>query len=200
VLGDTNTQQNRIKVVSKKIIWSSSDEKIATVSKNGVVKTYRKEGECYIKMRLHNGKTKKIKLRVVNYAKPSSFKYYKGNISSINNLLKNYKIYLCDVATFFTIYSKEDKSGKISVDSDGKIVYSSKIDNIEQIEDSVNKLMEDYPLPIDISFVGKGYVEFKIYFENSYYIITYSEENDFATSSLRIADHWIGKTYVFSEH
>lgn len=200
VLGSTNTKQNRTKVVSKKIIWSSSDKTIATVGKKGVVKTYDKEGTCYIKMRLHNGKTKKVKLRVVNYANPQNFKYYNGNISSINNLLKNYRDNLCDVATFFTVYGKDGKSGKISVDGTGKIIYSSDINNIERIEDSVKRLMEEYPLPMDISYVGKGYVEFKIYFENSYYIITYSEENDFSTSPLKLADHWIGKTYIFGEH
>lgn len=199
VLGDTNTRRNRTKVLSKKIIWSSSNEKIATVSKKGVIKTFAKEGKCCIKMRLHNGIVKTLRFKVVNYAKPKRFKYYKGDISAINNLLKNYKKDLCDIATFFTIYGEKEKKGKISADNEGNIIYTSEINNIKQIEDSIKRLMDNYSLPMDISYVGKGYVEFKIFFDHSYYIITYSEENDFSTSPLRIANHWIGKTYVCTD-
>lgn len=51
-------------LVSKKIRWYSSNNKIAKVSKSGKV-TCKKKGTCYIWEKAHNGKnSKKIKVKV----------------------------------------------------------------------------------------------------------------------------------------
>lgn len=150
-------------------------------------------------MRLHNGKIKKYKLKVVNYANPQSFPYYDGKISEINDLLKNYKEDMCNIATFFTINGKENIRGTISVDDKGEIIGIPKLENVQQINKSISILMEKYSLPIDIFYAAKGYVEFRIYFGKTHYDITYSENNSFETSPLKIASHWMGKSRIIQE-
>ena len=196
IFGDSGIRTLNTRLVSKKIVWKSSDKTIATVDQNGNVTTFQKSGICDITMRLHNGKIKKYKLKVVNYANPKSFPYYDGDISEINDLLINYKDEICRIATFFTIHGKENVRGTISADDKGEITGIPKLEHIEGINVSIQKLMEKYSLPIDIFYNGKGYVEFRVFFGKTHYDITYSENNSFKTSPLRIASHWMGKSCI----
>lgn len=51
------------KLTSKKVIWKSSNKKVATVSASGVVKA-KKKGTCTITLTTVNGKTAKVKVQV----------------------------------------------------------------------------------------------------------------------------------------
>lgn len=199
IFGDTKVDRLNTKVVSKKIVWSSSDESIARVDQNGNIITFEKTGVCTIFMRMHNGKTKSYKLKVVNYANPNAFSYYDGQIPEINDLLKNYKKEICNIATFFTVYGEKGVCGTITVDESGSISGIPKLEKAAAIHDDLKKLMEDYKSLIDIYYNGKGYVEFRVYFGKSHYDVVYSEENTFETSPLRIAEHWLGRTHVVPE-
>ena len=199
VFGDARVKTLNTKLVSKKIVWKSSDESIAMVDQSGNVTTFQKEGTCNIIMRLHNGKMKKYKLKVTNYACPKSFLYYDGSISEINDLLKNYKTEVCNIATYFTIYGKENVNGMITVDSEGKTTGMPNLESVSYISNDIKRLMEEYSLPIDIYYDGKGYVEFRVLFGKSHYDITYSESNAFETSPLKLAPHWIGKSRIVQE-
>lgn len=196
IFGDTKVDRLNTKVVSKKIVWSSSDESIAKVDQNGNIVTFEKTGVCTILMRMHNGKTKRYKLKVVNYANPDAFTYYNGQIPEINDFLKNYKTEICNIATFFTVYGKKGVSGIITVDESGSTSGVPKLENIAAIHDDLTKLMKNYSSLVDIYYNGKGYVEFRVFFGKSHYDVVYSEENTFETSPLRIASHWLGRTSI----
>ena len=67
------------KVYNSKLVWSSSDESLATVDQKGVVTANdnRKTGTVYITARAVNGVKKIIKVDVMNYYNPVKFKNYK---------------------------------------------------------------------------------------------------------------------------
>lgn len=63
------------------LTWKTSDRKVATVSKNGVVKP-KKPGTTTITVKTANGKTAKVKVRVVA-VKPTKVKITKGSKATI---------------------------------------------------------------------------------------------------------------------
>ena len=96
------------KVFNNKIVWSSSDERLATVDQNGVVKANnnRKTGTVYITARAINGVKKVIKVDVINYYNPLIFKNYRVVPEELAPLFGKYKNELCEIATYFAFDNK----------------------------------------------------------------------------------------------
>ena len=152
--------------VSEKVVWSSTNKSIASVDQEGNVTTYAKTGKCKIKMRAHNGVIGTFDLEVKNYARPSSFseyyKYYKyGDFPEMDFLLIKYKNELCNIAEFFTLYDNENKVGDIYKDDNGNIVGMPKIQNISKIKKDIEKLLNEYPYPLEIGY-SKGLASFSV--------------------------------------
>ena len=96
------------KVYNSKLVWSSSDESLATVDQKGVVTANdnRKTGTVYITARAVNGVKKIIKVDVMNYYNPVKFKNYKVVPEELAPLFGKYKNEMCDIATYFACDNK----------------------------------------------------------------------------------------------
>ena len=191
------TKKINTSLLSDQVVWSSSDKTIASINANGEITTYEKEGECVIIAKLHNGILGKFKLKVVNYGIVNSFPYYNGNNPSENEFIMNYADAVSEITTFFTIYGKEGIKGNISSNDLGEIIYSNSNDyDFSKIDSSLKKLMNNYSYPLEIYYIGKGCVEFRIISESAYYEICYSESADFETNPQKLAPHWLGTLHL----
>ena len=191
---DRKVKNKKAKPFSKEVIWSSSDISLVEVNKMGKITSFDKEGTCYVYLRAHNGVQKRIKVKVVNFANPKSFSGYEGNDSYVNELLLNYKKEVCNIATYFTVHTKQGVNGCIKSDDDGNIVGIPDMENISAIQNDINKLLTQFPLVIKIYYNGEGAVKFKLCFNaagTSYRDIIYDKNNEYEESPQQIAPHWV---------
>jgi hypothetical protein len=183
---DIMSKKLKIRLTSNKVIWSSDNPSVLRVTKKGKIVSGTETGIATISARAHNGAIGKIKINVVNYARPENFQLYHGGIKEINSLLTDYKAEICDIADFFTINNKEDAYGDITVDKEGKIVGIPNIENISKIQNTITKLIEEYPYPIDIYF-EKGCVIFSI---GDNITVEYNANDTFDNNANKITEHW----------
>lgn len=191
---DRKVKNKKAKPFSKEVIWSSSDISLVKVNKMGKITSFDKEGTCYVYLRAHNGVQKRIKVKVVNFANPKSFSGYEGNDSYVNELLLNYKKEVCNIATYFTVHTKQGVNGCIKSDDDGNIVGIPDMENISAIQNDINKLLTQFPLAIKIYYNGEGAVKFKLCFNaagTSHRDIIYDKNNEYEESPQQIAPHWV---------
>ena len=140
------------KVFNSKIVWSSSDERLATVDQNGVVKANnnRKTGTVYITARAINGVKKVIKVDVINYYNPLKFKNYRVVPEELAPLFGKYKNEMCDIVTYFA-FDNKISNVKIDLESDGLSVKTQpKIKLDEKIENALYTVMNELCLHFEI--------------------------------------------------
>ena len=139
------------RIISKKIRYRSSDSRIATVDNKGVVTAGIDTGSCYIYAMAHNGITAKMKVTVVDYARPASFMYYDGRVKEINVLLNEYKEEVCNIASYFTKYKVADgQETYIKVTPSGEITFTPGNVECEEIRKDLEKLLISFPTYIHI--------------------------------------------------
>lgn len=196
IIPDSKSGNNNAKVFSKKLRWSSDNRKILRVNQKGQIKSFDKQGVCYVYVMAHNGKRKRIKVNIVNFANPKSFLYYKGNNEYINNLLVNYKKEVCNIATYFTKY--QEQKGIIEIDDNGNIVGVPQSKHYSEIKSDVSTLLTKFPLVMKIYYSDQG-VRFKMNYNasgSSYCDVVYYKGDDCSESPLKIAPHWTAKQKV----
>lgn len=140
------------KVYNSKLVWSSSDESLATVDQKGVVTANdnRKTGTVYITARAVNGVKKIIKVDVMNYYNPVKFKNYKVVPEELAHLFGKYKNEMCDIATYFA-FDNKISNVKIDLEEDGLSVKTQpEIKLNEKIEKSLYTVMNDLCLHFEI--------------------------------------------------
>lgn len=140
------------KVFNSKIVWSSSDESLATVDKNGVVKANnnRKTGTVYITARAINGVKKVIKVDVINYYNPLKFKNYRVVPEELAPLFGKYKNEMCEIATYFA-FDNKISNVKIDLESDGLSVKTQpEVKLNEKIEKALYTVMNELCLHFEI--------------------------------------------------
>ncbi len=192
IIGDSSVKALNTDIISERLIWSSSDETIAQVDKNGVVTTKEKEGTCYITARAHNGVKGKVKINIVNYARPKSFPYYNGGKEYVNIMLTTYRENVFNIATYFTVNRKKGVWGDIKMDEEGNITGYPDFDNIAEIEEDVRTILANFPLVTEISY-SSNRVEFLMKYDkygSSYCRIDYCIDDDLSGVVNRIAPHW----------
>lgn len=200
ILTDKQTNNKKARVFSEKIRWISSDETLVKVNKKGKLTSCEEEGTCYVYAMAHNGKKKKIKVNIVNYANPKSFPDYEGNNEYINELLMNYRTEVCNIATYFTKYAEEKTSGMIESDENGNIIGIPQLKNISEIKADIDKLVTQFPLVMKIYYSDQG-VRFKMNYNangSSYCEVVYYKWDDCENSPLKIAPHWKARQKVSS--
>ncbi len=185
------------KVITKKLRYRTSNTSIATVDKKGVVTAGVNTGSCYIYVTAHNGMTAKMKVTVVDYAKPDKFLYYNGESKVINVLLNEYKDEVCNIASYFTknkvgteeeIYIKMDKSGKVE--------FTPSTLECEAIQEDLEKLLQQFPTYIHIRITHWN-IDF--YLDENPSKTSVSQEVSFCfdedcldlDSDLIMAPHWV---------
>ncbi len=126
-------KKGKKKVFNSKIVWSSSDESLATVDQNGVVKANnnRKTGTVYITARAINGVKKVIKVDVINYYNPLKFKNYRVVPEELAPLFGKYKNELCEIATYFA-FDNKISSVKIDLKNYGFIQKKKSLNNTQK--------------------------------------------------------------------
>ena len=140
------------KVFNSKIVWNSSDESLATVDQNGVVKANnnRKTGTVYITARAINGVKKVIKVDVINYYNPLKFENYRVVPEELAPLFGKYKNEMCEIVTYFA-FDNKISNVKIDLESDGLSVKTQpKIKLDEKIENALYTVMNELCLHFEI--------------------------------------------------
>ena len=185
------------KVISKKIRYRSSDSRIATVDNKGVVTAGIDTGSCYIYAMAHNGITAKMKVTVVDYAKPASFMYYDGRVKEINVLLNDYKEEVCNIASYFTKHKVADgQEFYIKLNPSGEITFTTRAVECEEIRKDLEKLLISFPTYIHI-YVTHWNISFYMDVNPNKLTITQEvifsfDENlfDWSESDSLMAPHW----------
>ena len=140
------------KVFNSKIVWSSSDESLATVDKNGVVKANnnRKTGTVYITARAINGVKKVIKVDVTDYMKPLKFSKKIYIDETIRPVLTTYYKQLTEIAGYFS-YVNKDVNAKFNLNEmyDG-IESDSSINIPENIKKDIYDLMFNVSVEVEV--------------------------------------------------
>lgn len=186
-------------LLSNKLIWSSSNEELATVDQTGRVRTNNnmKTGSLYIYARAHNGIMKSIKIDISNFAKPSIFKNMYAVDDEIKPLVTTYKNDITDVASYFE-FSKPGVDIVFDIDDYGELRKSAKTDLDKDIEEKLYKILKDVPINIG---VHKTYLEAEREVQTAYgttlvYSILYrfanGSEMDYENgySRIEIAPRW----------
>ena len=195
---DNYTTNKKATPVSKKIRWLSSNKKIIKMNRKGKMTSFNREGTCFIYFRAHNGRTGKVKVKVINYARPDGFPYYNGKNNYINELLTHYKDEVFNIAQYFTQYAEKGKSGIIKSDINGNITGLPQYQKILTIKKDISKLISQFPLVMEIAYSDK-FVSFTMNYDvygSAYTKVTYYKYNDCKDSPLKIAPHWIAKHFV----
>ena len=197
--GDRYVKHFDAAVLSEKLIWRSSNPALASVDQTGKIVTYEKEGTCEITARAHNGVTGRIYLTVVNYARPKTFPDYDGRFSDVNLLFTDFKENVYDIATYFTIKSKEGVYGKIKLSSTEEVTGYPELENIESIYADVEHILKNFPMVIEIEYSYRR-VSFVILNNpsgNSWRRVYYAADDDMSGYPIgRIAPHWSVTTFA----
>ena len=197
--GDIHVKHFDASVLSEKLIWRSSNPALASVDQTGKIVTYEKEGACEITARAHNGVTGRIYLTVVNYARPKAFPDYDGRFSDVNLLFTDFKENVYDIATYFTIKSKEGVYGKIKLSSTEEVTGYPELENIESIYADVEHILKNFPMVIEIEYSYRR-VSFVILNNpsgNSWRRVNYAADDDMSGYPIgRIAPHWSVTTFA----
>ena len=197
--GDRYVKHFDAAVLSEKLIWRSSNPALASVDQTGKIVTYEKEGSCEITARAHNGVTGRIYLTVVNYARPKAFPDYDGRFSDVNLLFTDFKENVYDIATYFTIKSKEGVYGKIKLSSTEEVTGYPELENIESIYADVEHILKNFPMVIEIEYSYRR-VSFVILNNpsgNSWRRVYYAADDDMSGYPIgRIAPHWSVTTFA----
>ena len=197
--GDRYVKHFDAAVLSEKLIWRSSNPALASVDQTGKIVTYEKEGTCEITARAHNGVTGRIYLTVVNYARPKTFPDYDGRFSDVNLLFTDFKENVYDIATYFTIKSKEGVYGKIKLSSTEEVTGYPELENIESIYADVEHILKNFPMVIEIEYSYRR-VSFVILNNpsgNSWRRVNYAADDDMSGYPIgRIAPHWSVTTFA----
>ena len=185
------------KVISKKLRYRSSNPSIATVDKKGVVTAGVNTGNCYIYVTAHNGMTVKMKVTVVDYAKPDKFLYYDGRNKVVNVLLNDYKNEVCNIASYFT----KNKVGTeeeifIKMDKSGKIKFTPSTIECKEIQEDLKKILQEFPTYIHIRVTHWDVVFLMVEDPEEptvYQEVIYSYDEDLLNlpSHLIMASHWM---------
>ena len=197
--GDIHVKHFDASVLSEKLIWRSSNPALASVDQTGKIVTYEKEGTCEITARAHNGVTGRIYLTVVNYARPKTFPDYDGRFSDVNLLFTDFKENVYDIATYFTIKSKEGVYGKIKLSSTEEVTGYPELENVESIYTDVEHILKNFPMVIEIEYSYRR-VSFVILNNpsgNSWRRVYYAADDDMSGYPIgRIAPHWSVTTFA----
>ena len=197
--GDRYVKHFDAAVLSEKLIWRSSNPALASVDQTGKIVTYEKEGACEITARAHNGVTGRIYLTVVNYARPKTFPDYDGRFSDVNLLFTDFRENVYDIATYFTIKSKEGVYGKIKLSSTEEVTGYPELENIESIYADVEHILKNFPMVIEIEYSYRR-VSFVILNNpsgNSWRRVNYAADDDMSGYPIgRIAPHWSVTTFA----
>ena len=197
--GDRYVKHFDAAVLSEKLIWRSSNPALASVDQTGKIVTNEKEGSCEITARAHNGVTGRIYLTVVNYARPKTFPDYDGRFSDVNLLFTDFKENVYDIATYFTIKSKEGVYGKIKLSSTEEVTGYPELENIESIYADVEHILKNFPMVIEIEYSYRR-VSFVILNNpsgNSWRRVNYAADDDMSGYPIgRIAPHWSVTTFA----
>lgn len=196
--GDFSVKYYDPTLISDELVWSSSDPTMASVDGEGNVTTYEKEGVCEIIARAHNGVIGKVKLTIINYARPKSFPYYDGSHPMVNLMLTEYKENVFRIATYFTVHKQKGVRGKLKLDEAGTVTGYPDFPNIESIYGDVENIVRNFPLVTEISYSSWG-VNFEMkydFYGRSWCRIDYVIESDESNYPGRIATHWSYTTFA----
>ena len=140
------------KVYNSNLVWSSSDESLATVDQKGVVTANdnRKTGTVYITARAVNGVKKIIKVDVMNYMNPSKISKKVYVDEAIRPVLTTYYKQLTEMAEYFSYIDKcADVKFNLNEMCDG-IESDSNINMPENIKKDIYDLMYNVSVEVEV--------------------------------------------------
>ncbi len=203
-VGVTSYAKNsRAEIYDSTIRWSSSDETIAKVDKQGAITTQGKEGSCKIYARAHNGNVTWIKVYAEDYATNIKFENVQAMMDDMQNLIHNYQTEVEQIAAFFeknqanhpkknqemTFLLSDNRKEVVGIVEKGDAIY------YKDIEDMMLQVLQSFPGDMEIIVID-GVVRFRLnglgaqYVELNYIfrqLVDYEESSYHFTT----ADRWI---------
>ncbi len=190
------------KVITKKLRYRTNNTSIATVDKKGVVTAGINTGSCYIYVTAHNGMTAKMKVTVVDYAKPATFRYYDGRDKVINVLLNEYKAEVCNIASYFCKNRpRKNEDVYIQLSEEKNIIIKPSNYQFNEVADEISNLLEKFPTDIKIH-VTEWYVDFcmDVKYDNGMTvsrIVSFSYDEDCLNLNSGVMEsHWCYEVHV----
>jgi len=176
-------------VISKKLVWSSSNPSIVKVDKYGWIKAQGKPGKAKVYIRAHNGVTKTLNVTVADYAHPAQFtnldevkKWDKKAAAIINKYSKE----MCDIAAVL-------ETTKVNITffwENGALQGVGREMNYLSIEDKLTILCRDEKMTIS---VYKGCTSFIVPgapFPSEIYYNDFNGADDKKYGTIKIAPCW----------
>ena len=191
-VGVTSYAKNsRAELYDSTIRWSSSDETIAKVDKQGAITTQGKEGSCKIYARAHNGNVTWIKVYAEDYATNIKFENVQAMMDDMQNLIHNYQTEVEQIAAFFeknqanhpkknqemTFLLSDNRKEVVGIVEKGDAIYYKDIEDMEII-------VIDGVVRFRLNGLGAQYVELNYIFRQ---LVDYEESSYHFTT----ADRWI---------
>ena len=192
------------------IRWSSSDETIAIVDKNGTITTQGKEGSCKIYARAHNGNVTWIKVYAEDYATNVKFENVQAMVDDMQSLINNYQTEIEQIAAYFEenkanhpntnqqmTFTLNDERTKVT----GEVTSGSEI-QYKAIEEIMLRALQSFPGDMEIfvfnevvcfrlNGIGAQYADLNYIFEK----IVEDEEIEDNSYHFTTADRW---TYLYT--
>ena len=152
------SKAKRKKLLRDTVRWYSSNPAIATVDKNGLVRTKAKAGKCFIYARAHDGrKSNKIQITVKNYAKPGkdnlslwaareNFKLYGAAYEMFTNYYKT----TTDIAEYFYLHRPKGNERFFCWMENGEVKMEPENYVTGEIKQKIYNFVKDFPYDIQI--------------------------------------------------
>lgn len=140
------------KVFDKSVRWISSNNSLATVSKDGriVANNKMKKGKLFVYAIAHNGLRKKVTISISNFAYPSKFKNMYGVEEEVKPIVTTYKKEMMDIANYFE-FVKEPINITFDMDGTGELSQSKETKIDDKIKEKLYKIIHNVPVVIHVT-------------------------------------------------
>ena len=183
------------KALDLQLHYSVTNKNKLTVSKNGTLQG-KEVGESTLVLRAHNGNTKKVKVKIVNWAYPERF--FTNSIPlEFQHLYTTQKQDVMDIANYFLRHPKlGEGSVCLTDDGAGPVMQISKGLKLGDMHDRMEKLLLECPWDLRVN-IWDLQIDFDIQFNKHKKISSFFWYFDDLTDTRsdevgydRIAPHW----------
>ncbi len=140
-----------------------------------------------------------MKVTVVDYAKPATFRYYDGKDKVINVLLNEYKNEVCSIASYFCKNRPEkNQTVYISMGENKKINVKPESMQFKEIEQDIENVIVKFPTYVSI-YVTEWYISFKMSSEDSSVtreVCFYFDDDCMDLTNGVMESHWFYHTHI----
>jgi hypothetical protein len=189
-------------VISKRIRFVSANSKVVIDGKKGKLSP-RKPGTTNVYAVAHNGNLKKIKVKVVDYAKPAFWKNTDEISVEFRQILDKCSDNMKEIASYFSIHPKSQNS-TFYINQNGQLINENNVP-ISGLQSTLMEFFKDSPYDIVIIVTHEG-ISFESTFGNNtdpyYEAIQFNFSEDLSENEanklqlIKLAKYWLYFTFA----